>query len=86
MLQDHKVFQDQVVEEHAGHFKVGVGDATLWVLEGDNGLVYVHWPWGTPDNGVQCMCAREPHATGAECGCVTETYIARVVYNEFTIV
>ena len=76
MLQDHEVFQDQVFEEHASHFEVGARDATLGVLEGDNGLVYVHWPWNTPDNRVQCMDAREPHATGAKCGCIAEAYIA----------
>ena len=53
MLQDHEVFfQYKVVEEHASYFKVRVGKATLWVLEGDDGLVYVCWPWNAPDNGV----------------------------------
>ena len=52
MPQDHEVFQYQVVEEDVGHFKVGVGNVTLWVLEGDDRLAYGCWPWSAPDNGV----------------------------------
>ena len=40
--QDCEVFQQyKVVEEHAGHFEIRVGNVSHWVVEQDNGLVDV---------------------------------------------
>jgi hypothetical protein len=42
------MLENQIVEHHARHFQVGVGEGAGGVIERDDLLPYVCWPFHSP--------------------------------------
>ena len=80
------MFQADVVQEHACHFQIRVGDGAQRVLEGDKCCAYVGRPGDVPDNQMQKLCATKPYAARTKGGCVTETNISWAARNVFMTV
>jgi hypothetical protein len=77
VLEAGEVFQNEVVEEEAGHFEVVNSQVAVRVGPGDEPGRNVGRPGEAPDDGVEVGAAAEPDSTRAAFAGVAKAYVGR---------